>query len=228
MDSKKDPDGGVDSRRRMRWLPVAAMVCALALGAGLFTLARHVNTHDQQHLLTSQAQDARTTISALMGTIESTMSSVGSVAAATDGAQAAIDRLAVDDPSLDSLRTRRPAPLPGGRDWSVAQRGTPSASFPGLPGAAGQQLPRHRARRHRRRRSLRARRAAPPGVGRRGTPRPGRIRRVRRDPPARRDPIPSQLAHLQFALYAGHTKQAPLLLASTKAVPLTGQQVNET
>ena len=32
---------------------------------------------------------------------------------------------------------------------------------------------------------------------------------------------------LQFALYGGHTNQAPLLLASTKAVPLTGQQVDK-
>src|SRR5580704_17536137 len=94
------PGETANRRRRMRWLPVAVMVCVIAVGAGMFALTRHVNGRDQQRLLTSQAQDARTTISALMGQIESTMSSVGSVATATGGDPNAISHLANADPTV--------------------------------------------------------------------------------------------------------------------------------
>lgn len=39
--------------------------------------------------------------------------------------------------------------------------------------------------------------------------------------------IPSQLPKLQFALYAGRTTKAPVLISSTRALPLTGHHVDQ-
>src|SRR5579862_7847706 len=141
MDSENDRGAEGASRRRLRWLPVAVMVCALALGAGMFALARHVNSRDQQRLLTSQAQDARTTIDALMGQIESTMSSVGSVAAATGGDQGAVNRLANADPTVGVFSALAVLHRSSSGGMVItAQRGTSSGPLPGLVGSSGQVL----------------------------------------------------------------------------------------
>src|SRR6202023_1367563 len=96
---------------------------------------------DQQRLLTLQAQNAKTTIAALMTQIKSTMSSVGSVATATGGDPAAVGRLATADPSLAifSVLTvlHRSAE---GSAVVTAQRGTPSTPLPNLLNAPGREL----------------------------------------------------------------------------------------
>ncbi len=125
--------------RRARWLSAVVLAAALVLGGGMFALTRNVNARDQRRLLTAQAKDARTTITALITQIESTMSSVGSVAAATDGDPAAVNRLATADPSLDVVSALVVLhSVPGGKIAIVAQRGTPSAPLPRLLGAAGE------------------------------------------------------------------------------------------
>ncbi len=195
----------------------------------MFALVRNVDARDQKSLLTSQARDARTTIAALMSQIESTLSSVGSVAAATDGNPQAINRLATADPSLDLVAAlvvlHRSA---GGEMVVVAQRGTPSAAVPALPGAAGQEL-----------RDVITHGGTNvvglfgQGLQRRlavaeGAPLvPGGYVVYGEIPLPEGATLPSALPRLQFALYDGHSMKAPLLIASTKAVPLTGQQVDQ-
>jgi signal transduction histidine kinase len=215
---------------RVRWLSVVLVVGTLLLGLGMFALTRNANARDQQHLLTAQAQDARTTITSLMSQIESTMSSVGSVAAATDGDQAAINRLATTDPSLDLVAALAVLHrTPGGAFVVVAQRGTPSMALPGLTGRAGQRLRDVTAHggtdvvalfgQGRQRRLAIA--AGAPLV-------PGGYVVYGEIPLPEGTIIPSALPKLQFALYAGATTKSPALISSTKVLPLTGQQVNQT
>jgi signal transduction histidine kinase len=229
MDSEKDRGVEGASRRRLRWLSVAVIVCALALGAGMFALARHVNTRDQQRLLTSQAGDARTTISALMGQIESTMSSVGSVAAATGGDPNAVSRLATADPTVgvfSALAVLRHAPT-GGIEIAT-QRGTPSAPLSGLAGASGEALNgvvSHGG-------------TAVVGLFGQGAKRrlaiaegapivPGGYVVYAEIPLPTGTTLKSGFPGLQYALYDGHSTNAPVLFATTKALPLTGQRISE-
>jgi hypothetical protein len=72
-------------RHETSWLLI--VVVALALAVGMFTLSNNVGQRDQQRLAVFQAQNVRTGVTALISQIESTMSSVGSVAAATNGAR---------------------------------------------------------------------------------------------------------------------------------------------
>ncbi len=229
MDSKKDPDGGVDSRRRMRWLPVAAMVCAVALGAGMFALTRHVNSRDQQRLLTSQAGDARTTISALMGQIESTMSSVGSVAAATGGDPSAVSRLASADPTVGVFSALAVLHHSSAGEILIAtQRGTPSAPLSGLSGSSGAVLKgvvSHGG-------------TAVVGLFGQGATRRLAIAEGAPLVPSgyvvyAEIPLPagttlkSGFPGLQYALYDGHSTNAPVLFATTRTLPLTGQRISQ-
>jgi signal transduction histidine kinase len=225
--------GGRGSRtsaaHKVRWLSVVLVAGTLALGAGMFALTRNANSRDQQHLLTAEAQDARTTITALLGQIESTMSSVGSVAAATDGNQAAINRLAAADPSLDlasALVVLHRSP--GGTFVVVARRGTPSMALPEMTGQAGQRLNDVMAHggadvvalfgQGQQRRLAMAQGA--PLV-------PGGYVVYAEIPLPEGTIIPSQLPRLQFALYAGPTTKAPALISSTRALPLSGHQVDQ-
>ena len=140
---------GTTRPHRARWLSAVVVAAALVLGGGMFALTRNVNARDQRRLLTAQAKDARTTITALITQIESTMSSVGSVAAATDGDPAAVNRLATADPSLDvvsALVVLHSAP--GGKIAIVAQRGTPERGVAQSPRYDGRAARRGGPRRH--------------------------------------------------------------------------------
>jgi len=75
----------VTVRKRRRRVSFAVSVVAVALAAGMFSLSRDLNQRDSHRLLTSEATDAKTSVTSLIAQIESTMSSAGSVAAATDG-----------------------------------------------------------------------------------------------------------------------------------------------
>lgn len=213
----------------MRWLPVAVMLCALVLAAGMFTLTRHVNSRDQQRLLTSQAQDARTTISALMGQIESTMSSVGSVAAATDGDPSAVNRLANADPTVAvfSALAVLHRSLAGGL-VVAAQRGTPSEPLPGLVGASGHVLNNVVAHGGTEVVGLFGQGATRRLAIAQGAPFvPGGYVVYAEIPLPQGTTLKSGFPGLQYALYDGHSTRAPVLFATTKILPLTGQRISQ-
>jgi len=195
----------------------------------MFALTRSVNARDQQRLLASQAQDARTTITALMGSIESTMSSVGSVAAATNGDPAAFSRLAAADPSVDIFSALAVLhSSSGGEVAVVSQRGTPSAPLPGLEGSAGQQLKGVVTQ------------GGTDVVGLFGHGAQRRLA-VAQGAPTVPDgyvvyaeiPLPdgttlkSGFSGLQYALYDGRSTKGPVLFATTNVLPLTGQRVSQ-
>jgi hypothetical protein len=126
---------------RPRWLSVAIMAAALVLAGGMFTLSRNVTQRDEQRLTVFEADNAKTAVTALISQIESTMSSVGSVAAATNGDPAAVNRLAAADPNVaifSALAILHQSP--NGALVVTSQRGTPSASLPGLVGVKGRDL----------------------------------------------------------------------------------------
>jgi signal transduction histidine kinase len=229
MAPRTGPRVGRRRPRRARWLSTAVLVAAVVLGGGMFALTRHVNDRDQQRLLTLQAQDARTTITALMSQIESTMSSVGSVAAATGGDPNAVTRLASADPSLALFSTLSVLHhAPGGAIAVAAQLGTPSAPVLGLVGSAGQQLTRVMVHGgtdivgffgQGQRRRLAVAEGAPLVPG--GYVIYGEI------PLPEGTTLKSGFSGLQYALYAGRSSGGPVLFATTKALPLTGQRSSQ-
>ena len=216
----------LQSRRswRPRRLSVVILVAALALGGGMYVLSSNVTHRDSERLLTFQAQNVKTTVTALIGQIESTMSSVGSVAAATGGSPVAVNRLAEADSGLDFFTTlvvlhRSPA----GDLVITTERGHPSAPAPLLTGSVGREL-----------RTLASHGGLSVlGFFGRG---PGRHLAVAAGAPAipggyivyGEVPIPagttirSGFPGLQYALYAGHTLNSPVILATTKTLPLAG------
>jgi len=210
-------------------LSAGVLVSALVLSGGMFALTSHSNGRDQQRLLIAQAQDARTTITALMSSIESTMSSVGSVAAATNGSPGAVDKLATVDPTLDIFSVLAVLHRStGGKIAVVTQRGTPSAALPGLVGSAGQDLASvvvHGGTEvvglfgHGAKRRLAVAQGAPFVPG-------GYVVYAEIPLPAGTT-IPSGLAGLQYALYDGHSTRSPVLFATTNALPLKGQRVTQ-
>ena len=228
MERETGRGAGQRGPRRGRWLAAIVVASAVILGGGMFTLARQVNERDQLHLLNSQAQDARITITALFGELESTMSSVGSVEAATSGDPGAVNRLATTDPVVQifsSLAVLHRSP--GGPLTVVVQRGSPSAPLPALVGTSGQEL---------------AQVAAHGGVDIIGLFGHGAQRRLALAQGAplvpggyvvyAEIPLPqgttdkSGFPRLQWALYDGRSTTAPLLLATTKALPLSGERVS--
>ena len=116
---------------RPRWLSIAVVVAALVLGLGMFSLSNAANHRDEKRLVTLQAQDAKTAFTALISQIESSMSSVGSVAAATNSNATAIERLAAADPSIGifSVMATLHRSSAGGV-VVTSRRGTPSAPLP--------------------------------------------------------------------------------------------------
>jgi signal transduction histidine kinase/CheY-like chemotaxis protein len=193
----------------------------------MFTLARHVNERDQQRLLSSQAKNARTTITALVSQIETTMSSVGSVAAATNGDPGALTRFAETDRLVDIFSAL--AVLhgsPAGGLTVTAQRGTPSAPLPGLVGAAGREVSDVVAHGgidvvglfgHGTHRRLAVAEGAPLVPG-------GYVVYVEIRLPEGTT-VGNSFANLQWALYDARSTKGPVLFATTKALPLTGQRV---
>jgi signal transduction histidine kinase len=219
------PAVGNKTSWRPRPLSIIILVAALVLAGGMFTLSRNVTQRDAQHLLLFEADNARTAVTALVSQIESTMASVGSVAAATNGDQAAVNRLATADPSVDIFSDltilHRSAT---GTLMITSQRGNPSAPLLGLGGSKGRALTdvvTHGGTKvmgffgHGANRRLAMAVGAPAVPG-------GYVVYVEVPLPAGTT-FKSGVSGLQYALYDGRTESSPLLFATTKAPPSTGQ-----
>jgi signal transduction histidine kinase/CheY-like chemotaxis protein len=208
---------------------IAVIVAASLLGLGMFALSNAANHRDEKRLVTLQAQDAKTAFTALIGQIESSMSSVGSVAAATNSDPAAMQRLAVDDPSVGIFSAM--ATLHRSSTGGVvvtSRRGTPSAPLPAIGGSKGSAfsevmhdggfsiLGYFGSGKERR---LAVAEGAPlvPGgyVVYAELPLPGGTT------------VRSSFPNLQYALYTGRSTSSPILIATTKTLPLTGDVVNQ-
>ena len=214
---------------RPRRVSLAIGVIALALAVGMFTLSNSVRQRDEQRLAVFQAQNVKTGVTALVSQIESTMSSVGSVAAATDGAPSAVNRLATSDPSMDIFSAlailHRSA---SGAVTVTSQRGTPSAPLPGLVGAEGQELAKVVSHGgidivgffgHGANRKL-AMAAGAPAI-------PGGYVVYVEVPLPQGTTFRSGYPGLQYALYDGRTESSPLLFATTKSLPFSGHPVRQ-
>src|ERR1700758_5040392 len=92
-------------RTKISRLSLAILVATVTVAVGLFGLSRDLNQRDNLRLLTLQARDARTSVTALLSVIESDLSSAGSVAAATNASPAALDKLETAIPSLGIFTT---------------------------------------------------------------------------------------------------------------------------
>jgi signal transduction histidine kinase len=215
--------------RRARWLSAVVLAAALVLGGGMFALTTHVNDRDQQRLLTFQAQDTKTTITALVNQIQSTMSSVGSVAVATGGDPGALGRLAASDPSLILFSALAVLHRSSGDAIVISgQRGTPSLALEHLTGVPLQKL---------------ASVFVNGGTGLVGLFGQGGQRRLAlaeggpivpggyvvyaEIPLPEGTILKSGFPGLQYALYDGRTTNGPVLFSTTKALPLGGRQVSQ-
>jgi signal transduction histidine kinase len=213
--------------RRPRWVSIAVVGATFVLAGGMFTLSRNVTQRDDQRLVVLQAQSIKTAVTALIAQIDSTMSSVGSVAAATNGDPAALGRLASADASVDifaavAILHRSPT----GTVTVTGQRGSPSASLPGLSGIIGQRLSRVIAHGgvdilgffgHGKTRRL-ALAAGAPEV-------PGGYVVYAEVPLPQGTMFQSGVPGLQYALYDGHTDASPVLFSTTTNLPLSGHRV---
>ena len=215
--------------RRARWLAAGVLAVALILGGGMFALISHSNGRDQQRLLQAQAQDAQTTFTALISSLESAMSSAGAVAAVTNGDPAAFNRLTTADSSEDIfsamavLHRSSTGPI-----MVVAHRGTPSVPLSGGAASAAQKL-----------RNV----VADGGVDVIGFFGQGAQRRLAIAEGAPLVPggyvvyaeislpagttLQSEFPNLEYALYDGRSTGAPVLFATTNSLPLTGQRVSQ-
>ena len=210
---------------------MAAVVgSSAALGVGMFTLTRNANDREQARLLAAQAQDARTAITAGIGPIQSSMSSVGSVAAASNGDPAAIARLAAVDPGLRAFSALAVLHRSSSGDLVVTARlgGSPSEPLPGLTGASGRELASVVAN------------GGTDIVGLFGSGQQRRLAIAIGQPLVPGGyfvygevPLPtgtttqSTFPSLQYALYLGRSTTGPVLFTTTKALPLTGQHVDQ-
>jgi signal transduction histidine kinase len=195
----------------------------------MFILSRNVTEHDNQRLAAFQAQNVKTAVTALISQIDSAISSVGSVAAATNGNADAVDRLATADPAVDIFTAL--AILHRSQDGVVSitsQRGSPSSSVLHLPSDKGTLLSHvithggidilgffgHGATRRL------ALAAGSPAV-------PGGYIVYAEVPLPPGTTFASGYPGLQYALYEGRTEASPLLFATTKSLPLTGHRVTQ-
>jgi signal transduction histidine kinase len=222
-----------DLRHKASWRPrrssLVIVAIALAMAVGMFTLSNNVGQRDEQRLNVFQAQNVRTGVTSLISQIDSTMSSVGSVAAATNGDPSAVNRLATADPSMDIFSALAILHRSATGVVSVtSQRGSPSAPLPGLVGAKGRQLAdavTHGGLEivgffgHGANRKL-ALAAGAPAV-------PGGYLVYAEVPLPAGTTFRSGFSGLQYALYAGRTESSPLLFATTKSLPFTGHQVRQ-
>ena len=208
-------------------MSLAVLVASVVLGIGMFALSRHANQRDETRLLTSQAQDARTTITATIGEIDSTLSSLGYVADATNGDPDAFTRLAATDPAMQifpALTVLHQAP--DGAIETTVQIGVPSEPLVGLHGQPGARLSDVIAH------------GGSSIVGLFGTGKQRRLALAEGAPfvpggyiiyaevplPANTT-VPSGFPNLEYALYFGQPPSGQVLLASTHALPLRGQRV---
>ena len=226
-DNRSGTNAGRPKARGSRWLSLVVVAGALILAGGMFTLSRNVTERDNQRLAAFQAQNVKTGVTALISQIDSAISSVGSVVAATNGNADAVDRLAKADPAVDIFTAL--TILHRSQDGVVtvnSQRGSPSSSVLGLSGAKGQLLSHVIAHGgidilgffgHGTTRRL-AIAAGSPAV-------PGGYVVYAEVPLPEGTTFKSGYPGLQYALYDGRTEASPLLFATTKALPLTNHRV---
>ena len=124
-------------------LACAIVVLAVLLSIGLFGFSRAANQRDGRRLLTLQATEARTSVTAVLGSFESAVSSVGSVAASTDANSVSLSRLATALPSLKIFTTLTVLHTTSPGNTSVVSvRGNPSDPLGVFGSASGQALAR--------------------------------------------------------------------------------------
>ncbi len=218
-------------KRRMPFsrLSLAIVLLAVAGAVGLFSFSREANQRDNLRLLTLQARDAKTSVNSLLATFESDLSSVGSVAAATNANAAELDKLATAIPSLQLFTTLTVlhTSAPGGTSV-VAVRGNPSAPLGDLGSATGLALTSvesihgfdfMRFFGHGAQRRL-AFSVGAPAI-------PAGYVIYTEVPVPEGTTIPSGFPGLQDVLYLGRTDASPVLFASTKTVPQPGQKVTQ-
>jgi signal transduction histidine kinase/CheY-like chemotaxis protein len=210
-------------------LSLAIVLLAVAGAVGLFSFSREANQRDNLRLLTLQARDAKTSVNSLLATIESDLSSVGSVAAATNANAAELDKLVTAIPSLQLFTTLTVlhTAAPGGTSVVVV-RGSPSAPLGDLGGPRGPALASvesihgfdlMRFFGHGAQRRL-AFSVGAPAI-------PAGYVIYTEVPVPEGTTIPSGFPGLQDVLYLGRTETSPVLFASTKTVPQPGQKVTQ-
>ena len=157
------------------------------------------------------------------------MSSVGTVAVATGGDPSAVSRLATTDPAValfSALAVLHRSP--GGSVAVASQRGTPSASLTTLIGPSGRVLTAvldHGGADivglfgHGEQRRLALAEGAPSV--------PGGYVVYAEIPLPEGTILKSGFSGLQYALYDGRSTNGPVLFATTKSLPFTGQLVSQ-
>jgi signal transduction histidine kinase len=216
-------------RRRPRVVSLAVAAAALVLAVGMFFLTSAATHHDEQRLATLQAEDAKTAFSAIIGQIESSMSSVGSVAAATDSSSPAIDRLAASDPSVaifsaiavlhrsaagDVVVTARRGNT---GNWPTELRGTSASDLANVIDHGGVSILGFSGSGSSRRLLIAE-----------GAPQvPGGYVVYGEVPLPAGTTIPSSFPNLQYAIYTGPTTSSRVLISTTKTLPLTGYVVTQ-
>jgi signal transduction histidine kinase/CheY-like chemotaxis protein len=210
-------------------LACAIVVLAVLLSIGLFSFSRAANQRDGRRLLTLQATEARTSVTAVLGSFESAVSSVGSVAASTDANSVSLSRLAATLPSLKIFTTLTVLHTTSPGDTAVVSvRGNPSDPLGAFGSASGHSL---------------AKIESTHGFDLIGFFGQGTQRRLAFSvgAPAIQDgyviyteiPLPegitvkSDFPGLQDSLYLGANQASPVLFASTKSLPLAGQTVTQ-
>lgn len=215
-------------RLRHSWVSLVILLVALIVATGMFALSRELNQRDSRRLLTFQATDARTSVTALIAQVEAAMSSVGSVAASTNGSPVALDRLMTAIPSLEAFSTLSVLHLSSSGPPAVIElRGNASSPLGDLGGPNGPGLAKLEAKGgyqlfvfgHGVQRRLAL------SVGAPAVP-AGYVIYAELLLPSGATPA-SGLPGLGFALYGGRTTNSPLLFASTNVLPLPGQRVSQ-
>ncbi|HUC36904.1 MAG TPA: ATP-binding protein [Acidimicrobiales bacterium] len=210
-------------------LALAVLVLAVAVAVGLFAFSRDLNQRDARRLLSFQASDARTSVTSLLAEIESDLSSVGSVAGATDASPGALDKLVTEIPSLSIFTTLTVVHTPAsGGSALIAVRGNPGSPLGALSGASDDVLAKVESSR-----GIEVITFLGHGAGRRlalsvGAPAiPAGYSIYAEVPLPEGTTIASGFPGLQEALYLGRTESSPVLFASTKTLPLSGQTVRQ-
>jgi signal transduction histidine kinase/CheY-like chemotaxis protein len=215
---------------RFHLRPLSAAVVALAalLAVGLILLSRDDNQRDEQHLVTLQAGDAKTTFTSVIAELESIMSPLGSVAAATDANPTAMHRLTSSDPSLQAFPSLEVLRASGSGSLHTAFKQVDPGENPTLNASMTRSL---------------GHMEQVGGFRILGFTGSGKTRTlaIAEAKPFVPDgyvvfgevPLPagrnakSSIAGLQYALYTGSTTSSPVLLSTSTHLPLTGQVVKQ-
>ncbi len=219
----------VNRKTRISRLSLAILVAAAVIAAGMFVFSRDLNQRNNQRLLSLEAREAKTSIVSLIAQIESTLSSEGSVAAATNANPASLQKLETAIPELKIFSTLTVLRVESDTVTSVVEvQGNPNAPLGDLTGAGQQDVPNI---------------AGQSGVELLGYFGHGSQRRLAMTVAAPAIPsgylvyaeiplppgaaVASGFPELQDALYLGRTENSPVLFASSKDLPLHGNVVTQ-